>query len=134
MPDMQTALTKVLNSWNDLYFLSKEVFPMNKAVGMPYTNYESSAEYAISETGMGLNLESFLFLANRKKVSIQDLKNAEVPTYEPEAQWTNYPPCVQKLIQEKWHLDTNRNNSLFNVLVLETKKNPSITLLQGRQK
>jgi len=119
---------KVLNSWNDLYFLSKEVFPMNKAVGMPYTNYESSAEYAISETGMGLNLESFLFLANRKKVSIQDLKNAEVPTYEPEAQWTNYPPCVQKLIQEKWHLDTNRNNSLFNVLALEIRKNPSITV------
>jgi hypothetical protein len=118
----------ILDEWNTLYFLSKEIFPMNKAVGMPYTNYKNAVEHAINENGVGLNLESFLFLANQKKISIQELKNFEKPTYEPEAQWSNYPPCVQKLIQEKWHLDTNRNNSLFNVLALEIKKNPLISL------
>ena len=119
---------KILDEWNTLYFLSKEVFPMNKPVGMPYTNSESSLEYAIAENGMGINLESFIFLANKKQISLQELKNFKTPTYEPESQWSNYPPCVQNLIQEKWHLDTNRNNSLFNVLALETKKNPSITV------
>lgn len=60
-------------------------------------------------------------------MNIQELNNFETPTYEPEAQWANYPPCVQKLIQEKWS-GSNRNNFLFNVLTLETKKNPLITL------
>lgn len=120
-------IKKILNKWNDLYFLSNEVFPMNKAVGMPYTNAELTTEYAIAENGMGINLQSFIALANKKKMTIQELNNFEAPTYEPEAQWANYPPCVQKLIQEKWS-GNNRNNFLFNVLTLETKKNPLITL------
>jgi hypothetical protein len=120
-------IKKVLNKWNTLYFLSNEVFPMNKAVGMPYTNAELTSEYAIAENGMGINLQSFIALANKKKMNIQELNNFETPTYEPEAQWANYPPCVQKLIQEKWS-GNNRNNFLFNVLTLETKKNPLITL------
>lgn len=120
-------IKKVLNKWNDLYFLSNEIFPMNKAVGMPYTNAELTTEYAIAENGMGINLQSFIALANKKKMSIEELNNFEAPTYEPEAQWANYPPCVQKLIQEKWS-GNNRNNFLFNVLTLETKKNPLITL------
>jgi len=120
-------IKKVLNKWNTLYFLSNEVFPMNKAVGMPYTNAELTTEYAIAENGMGINLQSFIVLANKKKMNIQELNNFETPTYEPEAQWANYPPCVQKLIQEKWS-GNNRNNFLFNVLTLETKKNPLITL------
>jgi hypothetical protein len=94
---------------------------------MPYTNAELTSEYAIAENGMGINLQSFIALANKKKMNIQELNNFETPTYEPEAQWANYPPCVQKLIQEKWS-GNNRNNFLFNVLTLETKKNPLITL------
>jgi len=120
-------IRKVLDKWNTLYFLSNEVFPMNKAVGMPYTNAELTSEYAIAENGMGINLQSFIALANKKKMNIEELNNFETPTYEPESQWSNYPPCVQKLIQEKWS-GNNRNNFLFNVLTLETKKNPSITL------
>lgn len=120
-------IKEALNKWNTLYFLSNEIFPMNKAVGMPYTNAELTTEYAISENGMGINLQSFIALANKKKVSIEELNNFEAPVYEPEPQWSNYPPCVQKLIQEKWS-GNNRNNFLFNVLTLETKKNPLISL------
>jgi len=117
---------KILNEWNNLYFLSKELFPCNKAVGLPYFNSELTTEFAIADTGVGLTLKGFLDLAEKRKISLSDFKNKTV-SYEPEDQWSQYPPCVQKLIQEHWAGD-NRNNYLFNVLVLETKKNENITV------
>ena len=117
---------KILHEWNDLYFLSKEVFPCNKAVGFPYFNAEQTTEYAIGNTGVGLTLKGFLDLAEQRKISLTDYKTSKI-AYEPEDQWSQYPPCVQKLIQERWAGDF-RNNYLFNVLVLETKKNENITV------
>ena len=59
----------------------------------------------------------------------QDFYGLKVQEYEAESQWNNYPPCVQKLIQEGWS-GNNRNNFLFNVLVLELKKDSSLSVQQ----
>lgn len=120
-------IRSVLDKWNDKYFMSDEVFPMNKAVGMPYSNANAAAEYAFNEDGRGMLCASFIQLAQEKITTIEELKSFKENSYEPEAQWSQYPPCVQKLINEKWHGD-NRNNLLFNVLVLETKKNEAISV------
>ena len=62
----------------------------------------------------------FIELAEQKLLA-HKIFNFKVVEYEAETQWSNYPPCVQKLIQEGWS-GNNRNNFLFNVLVLESKK------------
>lgn len=116
---------KTLDDWNNTYFLSKEVFPANKAVGMPYTNYKATMEYGYNEDNIALSPEKFLEYAESKIIDIDEFKLDT--NYEIEDQWSQYPPCVQNLINEKWAGD-NRNNFLFNVLVLERKKNETISV------
>jgi len=116
---------KILDEWNNTFFLSKEVFPMNKAVGMPYTKSSATTEYGYDEDNIALSPEKFLEYAEKKKVNLKEFKLDT--NYEIEDQWSQYPPCVQNLINEKWSGD-NRNNFLFNVLVLERKKNETISV------
>ena len=118
---------KLLNKWNEQYFMSNEVFPMNKAVGMPYFNAKMTTEFAYNDDGTPVMLEGFLELAQAKRTTLAKIKEVKIVKYEPEDQWSNYPPCVQKLIQEKWS-GNHRNDFLFNILVLESKKNDSLSL------
>lgn len=118
---------KILNKWNDDYFLANEVFPMNKAVGMPYFNAKMTTEFAYSDDNVPIMLESFIELALKKRTTLEELKKFKPAEYEPEDSWKDYPPCVQKMIQEKWS-GNHRNDFLFNVLVLECKKNESISV------
>lgn len=118
-------LKKTLDEWNNTYFLSKEVFPANKAVGMPYTNYKATMEYGYNEDNIALSPDKFIEYALSKRIDIDEFKHES--NFEIEDQWSQYPPCVQNLINEKWSGD-NRNNFLFNILVLERKKNETISV------
>ena len=48
--DKKEAL-KVLHKWNEDYFMANEVFPMNKALGMPYFNAKMTTEFAYNDDG-----------------------------------------------------------------------------------
>jgi hypothetical protein len=109
-----------LEEINKEYFLSKEVFPLNKGVGMPYFNANAAVEYAFDDTNTPLMLGGFLELAEKKKIKPETFYKYKVTEYNAETDWRDYPPCVQKVIQEGWTGD--RNNMLFNVCVTEMKK------------
>ena len=112
---------KKLDEWNDTFFMANEVFPMSKAVTMPYYNCNATVEFAFDDNSNPLMIGAFLDLAESKRLSVKELYNLKTNVYEPETEWQNYPPCVQKLITEPWP-GNNRNNFLFNILVLENKK------------
>ena len=114
-------IRKKLDEWNDTFFMANEVFPMNKAVTMPYHNMNATTEFAFDDNSNPLMIGSFLTLAESKRLSVKELYNLKTNAYEPEADWQHYPPCVQKLITDPWP-GNNRNNFLFNILVLENKK------------
>ena len=124
--DKKEAL-KVLHKWNEDYFMANEVFPMNKALGMPYFNAKMTTEFAYNDDGTPIMLEAFLELAEQKRTTLEQIKKFKDTKYEPEDSWRDYPPCVQKMIQEKWS-GNHRNDFLFNVLVLESKKNENLTI------
>ena len=134
--DKQEVL-KILHKWNNDYFMANEVFPMNKALGMPYFNAKMTTEFAYNEDGTPIMLEAFIELAQLKRTNLEQIKNFKATNYEPESSWRDYPPCVQKMIQEKWS-GNHRNDFLFNVLVLECKKNESLSIEElieiGRQR
>lgn len=119
-----------LEEINKEYFLSKEIFPCNKAVGMPYTKMEFTTEYAYDDNNVPLMIGAFLDLAEQKKISLLDFKKFKIQEYEAESMWREYPPCVQKLIQEGINGKGSRNNYLFNVAVLEMKKSDNTLTLK----
>jgi hypothetical protein len=86
-------------------------------------------EHAYDDNNNALLVGRFLKLAEQKKIVPSDFYNYKVKEYDVESEWGHYPPCVQKLIQEGWS-GNNRNNYLFNVLVLEMKKNNALTVQQ----
>ena len=114
-------LLKKLNEWNNNFFQSLEVFPMNKCMNMPYFNMDATTEHAYDNNNSPVLIGRFLELAKQKTISIEDLFKIKVKQYEPESNWKDYPPCVQKMITDKWRGD-HRNDLLFNVGVLEMKK------------
>jgi hypothetical protein len=118
-----------LSQINEQYFLAQEVFPCNKAVNMPYHNMNASMEFAFDDNNTPIMVGRFVELAEQKKIDPKDFYNFKVQEYSAESEWSHYPPCVQKLIQEGWS-GSNRNNYLFNVLVLEMKKNNALTVQQ----
>jgi hypothetical protein len=120
-------ILKKLQAINEQYFLSQEIFPCNKAVNMPYFNMNATMEYAFDDENNPVMVGRFLELAKEKTIKVEDFLNLKLQNYEAESQWSHYPPCVQKLIQEGWS-GNNRNNFLFNVLVLEMKKNKAMTI------
>jgi hypothetical protein len=125
---------KKLYEWNNKYFFSKEIFPCNKALNMPYFAKDSTIEYAYDDNNTPVLLGRFIELAKQKRISIEDLDEIKTGSYEPEENWNNYPPCIQNLINEKWHGD-NRNNFLFNMAVFEMKKSEgALTKKELRQK
>ena len=112
---------KKLDEWNDTFFMANEVFPMNKAVTMPYYKMNATVEFAFDDSSNPLMIGAFLDLAEQRRLTVKELYNLKTNAYEPEADWQHYPPCVQKLITEPWP-SNNRNNFLFNVMILENKK------------
>tara|TARA_R110000764_G_scaffold145900_2_gene233681 strand:+ start:542 stop:2125 length:1584 start_codon:yes stop_codon:yes gene_type:complete len=120
-------VSKKLNEINEQYFLSNEVFPMNKAVNMPYFNSNRTMEYAFDENNTPVMCGGFIDLAKDKQIKPDDFFKFKVQNYDAESEWNHYPPCVQKLIQEGWS-GNNRNNYLFNVMVLEMKKNTTLAV------
>jgi len=115
-------VSEKLSKINEKFFMAQEIFPCNKAMNLPYQNMNRSMEFAYDDNNNPLLIEAFIELANNKKILPEDFLKLKLKEYEPEDSWKQYPPCVQKLIQERW-TGTNRNNYLFNVLVLEMKKN-----------
>ena len=96
---------------------------------MPYNDQEATMEHAYDDNSNALLIGRFLKLAEQKKIKPQEFYDYKVQEYDVESEWSQYPPCVQKLIQEGWS-GNNRNNFLFNVLVLEMKKNNALTIQQ----
>tara|TARA_R100001440_G_scaffold3438_1_gene8470 strand:- start:277 stop:1815 length:1539 start_codon:yes stop_codon:yes gene_type:complete len=113
-------LLKVLHFWNDKYFLSKEVFPMNKAVNMPYFNAEATTEHGY-ENNIPILIGRFIDYAKTQIISLENLEKIKTDVYEPESRWSEYPPCVQSMINEKWS-GNHRNDLLFNIGVMEMRK------------
>ena len=128
LADIKKVVEK-LSEINTQYFLAQEVFPCNKAVNMPYHNMNATMEFAFDSNNNPLMIGSFIKLAKEKQIKPNDFFNFKVQEYEAEGEWKHYPPCVQKLIQEGWS-GNNRNNFLFNVLVLEMKKNSTLSVQQ----
>ena len=48
-------------------------------------------------------------------MTLEQLNNIKVKEYEPESDWKHYPPCVQKMISEKW--EGNHRNDCYLMLV-----------------
>ena len=128
MADVKKVTDK-LSEINEQYFLAQEIFPCNKAVNMPYHNMNASMEFAFDENNTPVMIGRFIQLAKKQMIEPKKFFELKVEEYEAESEWKHYPPCVQKLIQEGWS-GNNRNNFLFNVLVLEMKKNSTLTLQQ----
>ena len=126
--DVQKTSEK-LKKINDKYFMAQEIFPCNKALNMPYQNMNGTMEYAYDDDNNPILIEKFIEIAQQKKIDPEDFYKFRIKEYEPESMWNTYAPCVQKLIQEKWE-GNNRNNYLFNVLVLEMKKNNANTVAE----
>ena len=120
-------VSEKLQKINDKYFLAQEVFPCNKALNMPYQNMNSSMEFAYDDDNNPVLIKRFVEIALTKRIKPEDFYKLRIKDYEPESMWNTYAPCVQKLIQEKWE-GNNRNNYLFNVLVLEMKKNSTLAV------
>lgn len=118
-----------LSQINEQYFLAQEIFPCNKAVNMPYHNMNASMEFAFDDNNTPVMVGKFLELVKEKTISPEEFYNFSVQEYTAESEWGHYPPCVQKLIQEGWS-GNNRNNYLFNILVLEMKKNNRLSTQQ----
>ena len=118
-----------LNEINEQYFLSDEVFPMNKAVNMPYFNCNATMEYGFDDSNTPMMVGRFIEFANKRKIDPDEFYEFSVAEYDAESEWSHYPPCVQILVQEGWS-GNNRNNYLFNVMVLEMKKNQGLSLQQ----
>ena len=112
---------------NEQYFLANEVYPCNKTINMPYCNHKRTREFAYDDENYPLSLERFLEEVENKTVDPEEFCQIEVKENEIESDWSHYPPCVQKLIQEGWS-GNNRHQFLYNVVVLEIKKQPSISL------
>ena len=68
-----------------------------------------------------LMIGAFLEMVKNKTISLKELNNLKVKEYEPESDWKHYPPCIQKMIMDKWS-GSHRNDLLYNVGVLEMKK------------
>ena len=117
----KSEVLKILHKWNNEYFMANEVFPMNKALGMPYFNAKMTTEFAYNDEGTPVMVEAFLELAQFKRTNLEQIKNFKATSYEPEEGWKEYPPCVQKMIQEKWS-GNHRNDLLFNIGILEMRK------------
>jgi hypothetical protein len=64
--------------------MANEVFPMNKALGMPYFNAKMTTEFAYNNDGTPIMLEAFIELAQLKQVSLEQIKNFKATKYEPE--------------------------------------------------
>ncbi len=122
-----------LKKINDKYFLAQEIFPCNKALNMPYQNMNSSMEFAYDDNNNPVLIQRFIEIAETKRIAPEDFYKLRIKEYEPESMWNTYAPCVQKLIQERWE-GNNRNNYLFNVLVLEMKKNNANTVAELEDK
>ena len=114
--------SEILDDWNNKYFGSKEVFPsQEKGVNMPYFKMHATLEHAYDDNGNGLLIGAFIELAKTKLVTYETVK--EIKTEEPtnDSLYSEYPPCVQNLMREKWSGD-HRNDMLFNVAVLKYKE------------
>lgn len=116
-----TDVRKKLDEWNNNFFQSLEVFPMNKCMNMPYFNMNSTTEFAYEDNNTPVMIGRFVDLITEKTHSLEKLQNLKVKQYEPETFWKQYPPCVQRMISDKW-AGNHRNDLLFNVGVLEMKK------------
>ena len=87
--------------------MSKEVFPCNKSVGMPYHKSERAVEYAYSDNNEALLVGGFIEEAFKKRSSIDDLLKFKTDDYEPEEGYKEFPPCIQKLLNDKWTGDNS---------------------------
>jgi|TARA_E500000305_G_scaffold111193_1_gene121921 hypothetical protein len=112
---------KKLHEWNKNFFQALEVFPMNKCMNMPYFNMNATTEFAYNESNTPVMIGTFIEIIRNKTLSLDQLQNIKVKEYEPEEDWKHYPPCVQKMIMDKWS-GNHRNDLLYNVGVLEMKK------------
>lgn len=115
--------SSLLEDWNNKYFGSKEVIPpQNKAINVPYFNVDATPEHAFDANGNGLLIGAFLELVKQKRFSLDQLKQIDTKAPEEVSLFSEYPPCVQNLMREKWSGD-HRNDMLFNVGLLIIKEN-----------
>ena len=91
---------KILNAWNDKYFLSDEVFPMNKAMNMPYFKADATTEHGYDESGNPILVGRFIEIAKTKVSSLKQLQDLKTEDYEPEFDYSKFPPCIQNLLRE----------------------------------
>ena len=56
----------------------------------------------MDENNTPILIGRFIDYSNTKIISIEDLEKIKTQEYEPESRWSEYPPCVQSMINEKW--------------------------------
>ena len=94
---------------------------MNKAVNMPYFNADATTEHGYDENNTPILIGRFIDYSNTKIISIEDLEKLRHKNMSQRVDGSEYPPCVQSMINEKWS-GNHRNDLLFNIGVMEMKK------------
>ena len=121
-----------LQEFNEQYFMANEIYPCNKTINMPYFNMNATMEFAYNDNGTPVLVGQFLDIVKSKAISPKDFLNYKIEDYEVERDWKHYPPCVQKLVQDRW-AGKNRHQYLYNVTVLEMRKRPGINYVDLEQ-
>ena len=123
------VMRKKLQEFNEMYFLSNEVFPCNKTINMPYFNMNSTMEFAYNNQGTPVLVGQFLEIVKAKAITPKEFLSYQLQDNDVERDWKHYPPCVQKLVQDGW-AGKMRHQYLYNVAVLEMKKRVGINYVE----
>jgi hypothetical protein len=90
-------------------------------INTPYFNAELPQRYAFNEKCEALELDEFLELVDKTKVSLADLESMRLS--KPRQHFTDGPPCLEHLAAEG-SISQYRNNTFFNVARYCKMKSP----------
>ena len=93
-------------------------------INMPYSG-NPTLQYAIDEEGQALNPEAFIEYATKRRLSLEDFSNLEVPKLGTEELLPEGPPCLNYIFEKRTKESENRNVTLSNVAVYLKKAEPS---------
>ena len=88
-------------------------------INLPYFDNDKTVRYAVDEKGKDLSLQQFITQADKKRITIHDLKKIDFGTRREE--FSDAPPCLQGFLNLGVP-QGSRNTVLFNVCTYCQKK------------
>lgn len=92
-------------------------------LNMPYFRATDGDRYAVNERGNGMSLRTFLDIAERSRITLDELDRIFPRSVAQDEDLSDGPPCLQYLASVKVS-EGGRNNALFAYGVLAKKKYP----------